>query len=164
MNPILQSVIQVLMGTVGSFGFSILYNIRGRKLILAGLGGLFSWSLCLILQIWIESEVIRYFFSAAFVATYAEVLARVLKTPTTTFLVPAIIPHVPGASLYYTMKFALNKQWYEFFSKAFDTVELALALAIGLIAVSSFVKVLFTVYYKLKSKKKKVCKSVLSLT
>ena len=153
MNPILQSVIQVLMGTVGSFGFSILYNIRGRKLILAGLGGLFSWSLCLILQIWIESEVIRYFFSAAFVATYAEVLARILKTPTTTFLVPAIIPHVPGASLYYTMKFALNKQWYEFFSKAFDTVELALALAIGLIAVSSLVKVLFTIYNKLKAKK-----------
>lgn len=150
---IIGSIVQVLMGAVGSFGFSILYNIRGKKLILAGLGGLFSWSLCLVLQIWIESEVIRYFFSAAFVAVYAEVLARVLKTPTTTFLVPAIIPHVPGGSLYYTMKFALNQQWYEFFSKAFDTVELALALAMGIIAVSSLVKIIFVLLGNIKQKK-----------
>ncbi len=152
MNIIIKSIIQVLMGTIGSFGFSILYNIRGRKLILAGLGGLFSWSLCLVLQIWFDSEVIRYFLSAAFVAVYAEVLARVLKTPTTTFLVPAIIPHVPGGSLYYTMKFALNQQWYDFFSKAFYTVELALALAMGIIAVSSIVKLIFAIINKTKKK------------
>ncbi len=149
---IINSIIQVLMGAIGSFGFSILYNIRGKKLVFAGLGGLFAWSLCLILQIWFDSEVIRYFLSAAFVAAYAEVLARVMKTPTTTFLVPAIIPHVPGGSLYYTMKFALNQEWYAFFSKAFYTVELALALAMGIIAVSSLVKFLFAIKYKLKKK------------
>ncbi|MBR6650576.1 MAG: threonine/serine exporter family protein [Clostridia bacterium] len=152
MNIIVKSIIQVLMGTIGSFGFSILYNIRGKKLILAGLGGLFSWSLCLVLQIWFESEVIRYFLSAAFVAVYAEALARIMKTPTTTFLVPAIIPHVPGGSLYYTMKFALNQQWYDFFSRAFYTVELALALAMGIIAISSLVKFIFAVINKLKKK------------
>ncbi len=149
---IIRNIIQVLMGAVGSFGFSIIYNIRGKKLILAGLGGLFSWSLCLVLQIWFGSEVIRYFLSAAFVAVYAEILARIMKTPTTTFLVPAIIPHVPGGSLYYTMKFALNQQWYEFFSKAFYTVELALALAMGIIAVSSLVKVVFAIFNKIKKK------------
>ncbi len=153
MTELMKNVIQILMAGVGSFGFSMLYNIRGKKLFLAGLGGVFSWTLCLFLQPWFESEVVRYFFSAAFVAVYAEVLARVMKTPTTTFLVPAIIPHVPGGSLYYTMKFALNEQWYEFFSKAFATVELALALAIGIIAVSSLVKVFFSVYFKLKAKK-----------
>lgn len=153
MTVIISSIIQTLMGCIGSFGFSILYNIRGKKLICAGLGGLFSWSLCVILKIWIDSEVIRYFISSAFVAVYAEVLARVMKTPTTTFLVPAIIPHVPGGSLYYTMKFALNQQWDEFFSKAFDTVELALALAMGIIAVSSLVKMIFTMLNKIKSKK-----------
>ncbi len=149
---IIKSIIQVLMGSIGSFGFSFLYNIRGKKLVFAGLGGLFSWSLCLILQIWFDSEVIRYFLSAAFVAAYAEVLARVMKTPTTTFLVPAIIPHVPGGSLYYTMKFALNQEWYAFFSKAFYTVELALALAMGIIAISSLVKFIFAMIYKLKKK------------
>ena len=153
MTIIIQGIIQSVMACIGSFGFSILYNIRGKKLIFAGLGGLFAWSLCLILQIWIDSEVIRYFLSAAFVAVYAEILARIMKTPTTTFLVPAIIPHVPGGSLYYTMKFALNQQWNEFFSKAFDTVELALALAMGLIAVSSVVKLIFALLNKLKTKK-----------
>ena len=75
-----------------------------------------------------------------------------MKTPTTTFLVPAIIPHVPGGSLYYTMKFALNQQWYDFFSRAFYTVELALALAMGIIAISSLVKLIFAILSKMKKK------------
>ena len=38
-------VIQILSGTVGSFGFSILFNIRGRRLPVAVIGGFLSWSL-----------------------------------------------------------------------------------------------------------------------
>ena len=32
-------IIQILMGGIGSFGFSVLFHIRGKKLLLAGLGG-----------------------------------------------------------------------------------------------------------------------------
>ncbi|MBQ8475311.1 MAG: threonine/serine exporter family protein [Clostridia bacterium] len=148
------AIVQIITGCMGSFGFSILYNIRGRKLVLAGLGGAFSWTLCILLQFVFPSEALRYFFSAAFVAVYAEILARKLKTPTTTFLVPAIIPHVPGRSLYYTMKYALNEEWNMFFSQAFATVQLALALAMGIIAVSSLVKVIFSIMWSIRNSKK----------
>ena len=36
--------VQILMGTLGTFGFNILFNIRGRKLLFATLGGLISWA------------------------------------------------------------------------------------------------------------------------
>ena len=85
--------LQVLMGWAGSLGFSVLFNVRGLKLILASLGGAFSWSLYLLVEPLFPSEMFRYFLSAAFVAFYAEILARILKTPATTFLVPSIIPH-----------------------------------------------------------------------
>lgn len=153
MTDLTTAIVQVITGCVGSFGFSVLYNIRGKKLVLAGLGGAFSWTLCLLLQFIFPSEALRYFLSAAFVAVYAEILARKLKTPTTTFLVPAIIPHVPGRSLYYTMKYALNEEWNMFFSQAFATVQLALALAMGIITISSLVKVIFAIIWKIKNRK-----------
>ena len=35
-------VIQTLMGALGSVGFALLFRIRGRKLIWAGIGGAMS--------------------------------------------------------------------------------------------------------------------------
>lgn len=35
--------IQILTGTLGAFGFAILYNLRGTKLLIATLGGALSW-------------------------------------------------------------------------------------------------------------------------
>ena len=43
MNPF----VQILMGTLGTLGFNILFHIRGRKLLLATLGGLISWTVFL---------------------------------------------------------------------------------------------------------------------
>ena len=57
-----------------------------------------------------------------------------VKTPTTTFLVPSLIPLIPGGALYYTMNYALNEQWPAFADKAVYTLGLAAALALGIIA------------------------------
>ncbi len=130
-------VIQVLTGMLGSFGFSVLYNVRGARLVWATLGGGLSYSLYLLLAPVFPSEMLRYFLSAAFVAFYAEILARALRTPATTFLIPSIIPHIPGGALYRTMQLALNRQWSACLSQAVYTLSLALGLALGIIAVLS---------------------------
>ena len=41
-----------------------------------------------------------------------------------------------------------------FFSQAFATVQLALALAMGIIAVSSLVKVIFSIMWRIRNSKK----------
>ena len=139
MNP-MNPFLQILMGTLGTFGFNILFNIRGRKLALATIGGLIAWSVFLALEPVLPSEALRYFIAAATITAYSELLARLVKTPSTTFLVPAIIPLVPGSALYYTMNFALNEQWPQFAEKAFYTLQLALSLAVGIIAVTTSVR------------------------
>lgn len=137
-----EHVIQILMGYLGSLGFNILFNIRGRKLFIASLGGLISWTVFLLLDPLLPNEAIRYFFAAAAVTVYGEVFARIEKTPTTTFLVPSVIPLIPGSSLYYTMNYALNKQWSAFSLRGFYTLQLALALAVGIIAVTTLTRLL----------------------
>ena len=135
-----QDIIQLITGTLGSLGFSILYNLRGRKLLIATLGGLIAWSVYLIFRSPIPDESIRYLIASAVITVYAEVFARVLKTPTTTFLVPSVIPLVPGSSLYYTMNHALNTQWQPFIQRAFYTLQLALCIAVGIIAVTTLTR------------------------
>lgn len=145
-----QDIIQLITGTLGSLGFSLLYNLRGRKLLIASLGGLVAWSVYLIFRNPIPDESIRYLISSAVITVYAEVFARVLKTPTTTFLVPAVIPLVPGGSLYYTMNHALNTQWQPFISRAFYTLQLAMCIAVGIIAVTTITRILMMILRKLR--------------
>ena len=137
-----EHLIQILMGGLGSLGFNILFNIRGRKLIIATLGGLISWTVFLLLAPVFPGEPLRYFFAAAAITVYGEVFARMEKTPTTTFLVPSVIPLIPGGSLYYTMNYALNKQWAAFSHRGFYTIQLALSLAVGIIAVTTLTRLL----------------------
>ena len=144
-------LIQIFTGFLGSLGFSVLFNIRGRKLWVASLGGLISWTIFLLLEPVFQGEASRYFFAAAAVTVYSEFFARVLKTPTTTFLVSSIVPLIPGGSLYYTMNYALNEQWNLFVQKAFSTLELALALAVGIIAITTLTRMQAALRRKLKS-------------
>ena len=138
----MSAFVQILMGGLGTLGFNILFHIRGKKLLLATLGGVISWAVYLALEPLIASEGIRYFLAAATITVYGEILARRMKTPTTTFLVPSIIPLIPGSALYYTMNYALNQQWSDFARQAFYTLQLALALAVGIIAVTTAVRLI----------------------
>ncbi len=146
-------LIQIFTGFLGSLGFGILFHIKGRKLLIASLGGLMSWTVFLLLEPVLPGEAVRYFLSSATVTVYAEVFARVIKTPTTTFLVPSLIPLIPGGALYYTMNYALNEQWPSFADKAVYTLGLAAALALGIIAVTTLTRMTMVVVRYLKGHK-----------
>ena len=133
----LQDWIQVLMGYLGSLGFNILFNIRGRKLFIASLGGFISWTVFLLREPLFPGEPIRYFWAAAAITVSGEVFARIEKTPTTTFLVPSVIPLIPGGSLYYTMNYAVRGDMASFADKLMHTIAIAGVIAVGVILVST---------------------------
>ena len=111
-------LMQIFTGFLGTLGFSVLFHIRGKRLVMAALGGFLSWLLFVLLGNVISSEPIRYFVVSLLTSFYAEWMARLLKTPTTTFLMTTLIPLVPGASLYYTMAYALGSDMEKFIQKA----------------------------------------------
>ncbi|MBQ6824761.1 MAG: threonine/serine exporter family protein [Clostridia bacterium] len=131
---------QLITAFLGTLGFGVLFNIRGRKLWLAALGGLLSWGFFLLLGLWMENEPVRYFLCSVLVSVYAEILARVVKTPTTTFIIISLIPLIPGGSLYYTMASALEGSGPRFLHNGVHTLSLAIALSLGIILVTSFVR------------------------
>lgn len=148
-------IVQIITGFLGAFGFSILFHIRGKRLVMSALGGLLSWTAFVLLGLLIESEPIRYFLVATFVSIYAEIMARVLKTPTTTLLMASLIPLIPGGSLYYTMAYAMSGDLENFLTKATGTLKLAAALALGILVIGAFT----TTMNKIKTRRRAVCES-----
>ena len=74
---------------------------------------------------------------AILITIYSEIWARILKTPSTVILMPTVIPLIPGGSLYYAMDAALRHDMPQFFLKSQAAVGLAVALAAGIMAVTS---------------------------
>ena len=70
------------------------------------------------------------------VTLYAEVLARVVKAPATVFLIPSIIPLVPGGRLYYTMRAIVDGDADNAKSYAMETIVIALGIAVGIVVIS----------------------------
>lgn len=136
---------QIILAFMGSLGFSILFNIKGRKIWFAALGGLLAWLIYLLGGLWLRGEMAQYFVAANIVTFYAEICARIEKTPATTFLTAAIIPLVPGRALYYTMSYAINSRFAEFAEYGSYTVSIAVAIAAGIMVASSLSRVFFAV-------------------
>ena len=144
--------IQILTATIGSLGFGILFNVRGKRLIASALGGGVAWALYLCFYTLTESLGISYFLVSLIVALYAEVMARVFKCPALLFISPSLIPLVPGASLYYTMSHALSGSTSSFFESALTTLVAAAALAIGIITGAISTKLITSIFAKLKAR------------
>lgn len=136
-------IIQILAGFVGSLGFAVLFNIRGKRLVAAAIGGLLSWLLFVVLGTYIASEPVRYFIVALVISAYAEVMARSLKSPTTTFITTSLIPLIPGGSLYYTMSLVFQGNMDSFLQKAIYTLQLTSALALGIIVSTAITKIFY---------------------
>lgn len=137
-------IIQIAAGFIGTLCFGILFNMRGKRLIAAAVGGLLSWGIFIILSHIIHSEPINYFIVAAVVSLYSEIMARVLKTPAAPVVTTSLIPLIPGGSLYYTMASAFESNFEMFLEKAVSTLKLACALALGIIIVTAISQFLFS--------------------
>ena len=128
-------LLQILMGAMGSLGFAVLFNVRRSALLFSVLGGALGWAVYLATGGAYPNDLANYLYAAMAVTLYAEVLARIRKTPVTVFLVTSIIPLIPGGQLYYTMASCLNGDFSDFSTRGIYTISIAAMIALGIMAV-----------------------------
>ena len=95
-------LLQIVMAMIGALGFGLLFHISGSRLITIMLGAAVNWGVYLLAMQWYDNRVTAFFVSTLATAALAEVLARLLKAPVITLLVPMLVPLIPGGDLYYT--------------------------------------------------------------
>ena len=134
--------VQIVSSYLGSLGFSLLFNLKGKRLLWASLGGTLSWAIYLVVEALTHNLFLCGVISAMVATAYSEIFARILKTPKTAFIFPAIVPMVPGGSLYYTMSHIISGNMEEALRYATGTLSMAIALAFGIVVVILWVKVI----------------------
>ena len=127
-----RELIQLLTAFLSSFGFSLLFGLRKRYLITASLGGLLAVGVYLLAELWTGNLFVSNLLAAAASVLYAELMAHLLKCPATLFITPAILPLVPGGSLYYTMSYAVRGDTAQAKQFGTATLQAALAIAVGI--------------------------------
>ena len=108
-QEMITDIIQILAAITGAAGFGIVFNIPRGKLGVATFGGFVSWVSYLVFAHMGINVYLCGFFAAALTTAYAEIMARVTKSPAIMYAVVGTVPLIPGAGLYRSM-FALLRQ------------------------------------------------------
>jgi uncharacterized membrane protein YjjB (DUF3815 family) len=130
-------IIQGISAFIATAAFSILFYLPKKYLVRAGITGSIGWFIYLLLLRFTGDNVIANFVATLLVALTAHILARICKTPVTMFLIPGIIPLVPGAGMYQIVQNiidnTLDRATYYFF----DTLKMAGAIALGIFIIDT---------------------------
>ena len=121
--------------------YCFLFNIRGRTQLFAALGGLLGW-LTFRLAAPLQNDIMQYFVATVLTAVYSESMARIAKKPATGFQIIALLPLVPGGGIFYTMEYCVIGNNSMFLSTGLHTLGIAGALAMGVLLVSTAVRMI----------------------
>lgn len=153
-------IINSLYALIATFCFAVLSNTRGKNLIFCSIGGGISWFIYLFIYSYLHlSSILAYFIASLIGAIYSEILARLLKTPVTTFVIGSIIPLVPGGGMYNTMFETVQGNIDKSLRTGINTLAIAGTIAVGVFMVSSISKASTLFKRKIHLKKFKILKS-----
>lgn len=135
-------VLQLIMAFVGSFGFSMLFRLRKNLWTIASLGGVYCWGAYLLAFHFTGHIFASGLIASALAAIYADVLASRKRAPIPLFLIPSVVPLIPGSTLYYTMSAAVQGNTSEVSKYGSLTLQYALSIAAGICIVWTILSIL----------------------
>ena len=152
MNATVQWWSVLLTSFIATFGFAIILNNKYRHLLIVSICGVISCAVYFFVNLAIDNLFISVMLGSMISTFMAETLARILKSPATVFLIPAIIPFVPGAMLFFMMYNLINGNMIEFYAKFNGLAQSSLGIAVGIILASVCAQVVLKTVKRLKSK------------
>jgi uncharacterized membrane protein YjjB (DUF3815 family) len=124
-------------------GFCVIFNVR-TGVVICCLGGALGWLVYLLATLTGCTDLLCYFLAAMAISIFSEIMARVRKCPVTGYLLLSFFPLVPGAGIYYTMEYAIQGNTEMFLEQGLHTLGIACCLAVGVLVVSSTVRMAAT--------------------
>lgn len=136
-------------GYLISYGFGILFNISDRKALrMAGMTGATG---TFIYQASMEfgfGDYIANFLGSLAFSWFAEIQARRLKKPVTVFSAPALIPLVPGGTVFQTLLAFSKNQLFTGLNLSIKCLTISAMLVLGIMVIST----IYTLVSKAKRK------------
>nr|UWI50636.1 threonine/serine exporter family protein [Clostridioides difficile] len=148
--------VEVVAAFFTALSFGVLFNMKGKNLIISGVGGSIAWfsyKFCLNMGV---SVNLCFFIATVCFAIYCELCARIYMTPSTTLSVCCLIILVPGYGIYNTMYSFLTNDYIKAVEYGVSTLSCASSIALGLVFITTvFRKVnLYGIVSKIKDNEK----------
>lgn len=152
------TIVDLLINFIFSFavtaGFSIFFNAPKKSLIPCGIVGGIGWCAYILMsKSSYFSNVFSMVVASAVISLLSEILARKLKYPSINFIIPGILPLVPGLGLYNTMYALVQKDYALSASTGTETLLKSAGIAIGILIITSFTKTYYIILRKMKMRK-----------
>lgn len=130
--------LQLLAAAAGACGFSLLFRVRRlNRILICSASGASVWAIYLLITLAGASMLLGNFLAAFAGTVLAEILARKLKSPATSFIAPAVIPLIPGGSLFYSMEHFVQGNRAAGGAQLMQTAAIAGVIAAGIYAASA---------------------------
>lgn len=131
-----ESIIMLVTAAISTLGFAILFYVHPRRLLVATLGGILTTAVYLLAGHFIGGELLPNLLGALAGAGFSEIMARVTKAPVPVYMVPCVIPLVPGGGLYETMFSFVSGNYPAAAEAGLRTLRIALGIAGGIVIAS----------------------------
>lgn len=135
-------IVQIAAAVFTSFGFGIIFKVKGKNLLHTGIAGGISWFVYLLGKKLNFTVGLDYFLAALLLSLYAEIVARKIKTTVTAVMIPALIPLAPGGGIYYTMYNLIDKNYPMALEKGITTFIMAGAMAVGVFTAAHIMRIM----------------------
>ncbi len=137
-------------GAGAAAGLSYCFNISRYDIIWGAVTGGIGWTVYTLAG---AEGTAAYFWGALAVAGVSELLAVLIKNPATVYLVPGLLPLVPGGGMFMTMRAAVQGSLDEALSVGLSTLTAAGAIALSVALVSSTSRIITAVIRHLCKKR-----------
>jgi uncharacterized membrane protein YjjB (DUF3815 family) len=142
------ALIQILCAALGTLGFALFFHVRPCHLLVATLGGALSWLVYLLVGQAGGGVLVNTLVAAMAVCLWSETMARLRKAPANVFLIPGIVPLLPGGAFYYAMQGVVLNDMEEFTRKGSEAAFIALGIAGGILVASEIVRLVLGAQYR----------------
>lgn len=125
--------LKTIVVSIGVAAFAMRFNERGMKIFYVTVLGVICWFISVIMEKAGIPVYIGCFVSVGVLTILSEIMARILKTPVSVLLVPALIPMIPGESLYVAMNNMMNGNTEQFLQRSLHTLIYSSCIAAGVV-------------------------------
>ena len=126
---------------LGTFGFTIIFNVPVRHMSVAAIIGGLGW---ITYHAAVSADItipISCFLGACMVGLTSDIASRLCKEAATIFVIPGVLPLVPGAGTYYTMLAIVEGNLEEAAATGVQTLAMAGAIALGLLVTGTIIQI-----------------------
>lgn len=135
-------IVQLAMAFGSVLGFAVLFNCPSKSMMTSGIIGAIGWGFFLIVKGATASVISASFASALLIGLMGEFSAVRYRRPATVFIIPAILPLVPGYGLYYTMLSIIDKDYAKAAANGFEAFFIAVGISSGLLVASTLFRLI----------------------